>query len=645
MCLHKCTLVAASVLRRQSRVRITAEPSWERRKNSWEDKMNQGEFTKAFAGLTPRQEEVLLKFLSGDKDADIALSLHITQASVRKHLENTCKAFGLNERDNPGASHRPELMSLFAKYRPDLFNGASKAIASIAKSHKILLSYYRSQDPEISLSQQLETTLKAKGYEVLCASGNLRLANNGLQQIYSAINHCDYLLLLLSTFAATSEMVTEEVRLAKALRDSRIDGKPVIVPIRIQCPLSLLNHDLRGYLKGIPQQEWRSPEDTSVIVQTVLNLLSQTDHSTSLDEKATEKPRFPSIYSLTPNHPPQPVAEPELPMGQVELASAFYVERPGIDDRCYEAISKPGSLIRIKAPRQMGKTSLMARILHRATQQGYATVPLSFQLADSKVFTDLDRFLQWFCAIVALELQLPDRLADYWNGIFGSKVNCKSYFERHLLANLTTPLALGLDEVDRVLQYPELAADFFGLLRAWHEEGKNREIWRKLRLVVVHSTEVYIPMDINQSPFNVGLPIELPEFGSQQVEELAQRHGLDWNATQVEQLMRMVGGHCYMVRLALYHISRQEMTLEEVLESAPTDSGLYSDHLRRHLWILSQHPELGNAFKKVVAVDSPVQLDSMQGFKLHSMGLVHLQGNEVRPRCNLYREYFRVRLG
>lgn len=604
--------------------------------------MNQGEFTKAFTGLTPRQEEVLLKFLAGEKDADIASSLHITQASVRKHLENTCKAFGLHERDNPGSSHRPELMSLFAKYRPDLFNGASGAIA---KSHKILLSYYRSQDPELSLSQQLETTLKAKGYEVFSASGNLRMATNGLQQIYSAINHCDYLLLLLSTFAATSEMVTEEVRLAKALRDSRTDGKPVIIPIRINCPLSLLNHDLRGYLKGIPQQEWRSPEDTPIILQATLNILLLDNNSTNLHEKTAEPSRFPTPYSLTPNHPPQPVAEPELPMGQVELASAFYVERPGIDERCYEAISKPGSLIRIKAPRQMGKTSLMARILHRSAQQGYATVPLSFQLADSKVFTDLDRFLQWFCAIVSLELQLPDRLADYWNGIFGSKVNCKSYFERHLLANLTTPLALGLDEVDRVLQYPELAADFFGLLRAWHEEGKNREIWRKLRLVVVHSTEVYIPMDINQSPFNVGLPIELPEFGPQQVEELAQRHGLDWDATQVEQLMAMVGGHPYMVRLALYHISRQEMTLKQVLESAPTDSGLYSDHLRRHLWILSQHPELANALKKVVAVDSPVQLDSMQGFKLHSMGLVHLQGNEVRPRCNLYREYFGVRLG
>jgi hypothetical protein len=349
-------------------------------------------------------------------------------------------------------------------------------------------------------------------------------------------------------------------------------------------------------------------------------------------------------YSVTPNHPPQPVAEPELPRGQVELASAFYVERPSIEERCYEAIAKPGSLIRIKAPRQMGKTSLMARILHRASALGYETVPLSFQLADSKVFTDLDQFLKWFCAIVSLELQLPDRLADHWNEIFGSKVNCKSYFERYLLANVTTPLALGLDEVDRVFEYPELAADFFGLLRAWHEEAKNREIWRKLRLVVVHSTEVYVPMQINQSPFNVGLPIDLPEFNSEQVQELAQRHGLAWEATEVEQLMAMVGGHPYLVRLALYHIARKEITLTELLATAPTDAGLYNDHLRRHLWNLEQHPQLAAALKKVVITDNPVQLESMQGFKLHSMGLVHLQGNEVTPRCDLYRQYFRVRL-
>ncbi len=603
--------------------------------------MNQAEFTKALAELTPRQEEVLLRVLAGEKDAEIADQLHITQSTVRKHIENICKAFGISNPQDPGSSHRPDLIALFAKYRPDLFSGVPR---SPSNRTKILLSYYRGTDPDKRLATQLEAALHTSDCEVFVVNSTRRMATNGLQQICAELNQCDYMLLLLSRLAANSEMVTEEVRLAKTLRERTREDKPVILPILIDCPFSLLNHDLRGYLQGMPKQEWRSPEDTDAIVQAVLELLSSSHDQATLGNNLLETSRFPSPDLLSSDRPPQPIAEPELPRGQVELASAFYVKRSGIDDRCYEEIAKPGALIRIKAPRQMGKTSLMARILHQATTLNYRTVPLSFQLADSKVFTDLEQFLQWFCAVITWELQLPDQLAKYWNQIFGSKISCKSYFERYLLTNVTEPLVLGLDEVDRVFQYPELASDFFGLLRAWHEEAKNREIWRKLRLVVVHSTEVYVPMDINQSPFNVGLPIELPEFNSEQVRELAARHGLTWGAKEVEQLMAMVGGHPYLVRLALYHIARQEMTLAQLLETAPTDAGLYSDHLRRHLWNLSQQKELAAAFNKVVATTSPVQLDSIHAFKLNSLGLVNLQGNEVTPRCDLYRQYFRDRL-
>ncbi len=193
----------------------------------------------------------------------------------------------------------------------------------------------------------------------------------------------------------------------------------------------------------------------------------------------------------------------EEPEGQVGLDSAYYVERPPIESDCYERIVKPGALIRIKAPRQMGKSSLMERILDRATQQGYQTVSLNFQSADGTVLTNLDEFLQWFCASIARRLNLQDKLDKYWQGRLGSKDKCTDYFERYLLPEISGPLALGLDEVDEVFQYRQVAADFFGLLRFWHEEAKNEPIWKKLRLIVVHSQEVYVPLNINQSPFNV----------------------------------------------------------------------------------------------------------------------------------------------
>jgi hypothetical protein len=170
---------------------------------------------------------------------------------------------------------------------------------------------------------------------------------------------------------------------------------------------------------------------------------------------------------------------PEIPQGQVPLDSAFYLERPPIETDCYKAILQPGALIRIKAPRRMGKTSLMSRILQSATNYGYRTVSLNFQLGDKAIFQDLDKFLRWFCASISLGLQVQNQLTDYWDELFGSKISSKIYFEQYLLAKTTSPIVLGLDDVDMLFQYPDLADDFFGLLRAWHEEAKNREIWKK----------------------------------------------------------------------------------------------------------------------------------------------------------------------
>jgi hypothetical protein len=522
-------------------------------------------------------------------------------------------------------------------------------MTSVSQSTRVFISY-RSQDPDRTLANEFFEALKAAGHQPFMAAASIRLGENWPQRIDEELERADYFLLLLSEKSVASEMVTEEVRRARELRDRHPERKPAILPIRVCFPMtSPLNYDLRGYLQRTQQREWNSPADTSAILQEVLSLIAEDSRGARPSAPTESAESTEELQTVTPvgerlDQPPLPVAEPELPEGQVDLASAFYVKRPPIEERCYEAIAKPGSLIRIKAPRQMGKTSLMARILQQAEAKDCLKVSLSFQLADGKIFADLDQFLRWFCASVGRRLRLPNKLADYWDEIFGSKDNCTAYFEEYLLAEIDKPLVLGLDEVDLVFQYPDIASDFFAMLRAWHEDAKNRDIWKKLRLLVVHSTEVYIPMNINQSPFNVGLPVELPEFTSEQVQDLARRHGLNWNATQVEQLMAMVGGHPFLVRLALYNIARQDMTLEALLGSAPTEAGLYGDHLRRHLWNLQQRPELVEAVKQVIAVTSPVRLDPVQGFQLESMGIVHLQGNEVIPRCDLYRQYFSDRL-
>ncbi|NER51455.1 MAG: molecular chaperone Tir, partial [Symploca sp. SIO1A3] len=272
---------------------------------------------------------------------------------------------------------------------------------------------------------------------------------------------------------------------------------------------------------------------------------------------------------------------------------------------------------------------------------------VNLHLANRTDLTDVDQFFKWFCISVGQSLGIPNQLAEYWDEEFStSKVDCTEYFEKYLLPQAGSPVVLCLDEVERVFPHREVASEFLGLLRAWHERGKVEKIWKRLRLVIVHSTEVYIPLNINESPFNVGLAVELPEFSLSQVQELAQLYGQDWSQSTVEQLMEMVGGHPYLVDQAFRHCQlNSKDSLEELLQAAPTDAGIYINHLR-HLWrILQQHPDLAEVLLKVINAESPVRLEPMLAYKLHSMGLVKKQGNEVMPSCNLYRQYFREHLG
>jgi diguanylate cyclase (GGDEF)-like protein len=338
----------------------------------------------------------------------------------------------------------------------------------------------------------------------------------------------------------------------------------------------------------------------------------------------------------------------EFPSGPVSLDSRFYIPRPPIEELAYAEIAVPGSVIRIKAPKKTGKSSLILRLLAHAANRGFNTVSLDFQQADKVVFTSLDKFLRWFCANLSRELQLESKLNDYWDEDMGSKVSCSIYFQRYLLSALESPLVLVLNQVDWLFDYPEIAGEFLPLLRSWYEQARRTEIWQKLRLVLVYSTEIFVPLKLSQSPFNIGLPIKLFPFTKEQVQDLAQRHGLDWtDGRDAERLMAMVGGHPYLVRLALYHLVSKgglERDLQQLLQQAPTATGIYNEYLSRYLLALRDEPELSTAFYQVINAEADVKLESSLAHKLQSLGLINLEGDRCTPGCELYRLYFRDKL-
>jgi hypothetical protein len=380
----------------------------------------------------------------------------------------------------------------------------------------------------------------------------------------------------------------------------------------------------------------------------------------------------PDLIALCLEHRPDWVSPalvdqplPPEPGRCLGLNSAFYLKRPPIESRAVQEIQKPGALVRIRAARQRGKTSLMQRLLAEAERLGQRAVYLNLRQAETK---DLDQFLQWFCANISQRLGLPLQLEDYWDrSRFGSITSCTIYMQAAILPHCNhsgnhsgnrsgnrsdngsgngsaSGLVLGLDDIDYLFEMPQLAQGFFALLRGWHEEANNLEIWQSLRLVVAHATEVYIPLKLNQSPFNVGLPIRLPDLTVAQIEQLAQRYRLNWSPQAANQLFALVGGHPYLVQLALYHLHEHHLhelsgsTLSELLDNAPTQAGIYASHLRYHWQVLQAHPELLYAFQSLL--DGPACLEPLTAYKLESGGLIWLQGNFASVSCELYRQFF-----
>ncbi|QIR40141.1 TIR domain-containing protein [Tolypothrix sp. PCC 7910] len=552
---------------------------------------------------------------------------------------NAIRMAGISEQDIPTLLKTAQIESISAKSQ--LPQSASSPVSTKAITSQRVFISYRSQQPDAGLAQEFYNQLVAAGHEAFMAAASISWGQNWVERIDEELKRCDYFLLLLSEQSASSDMVAGEVRTARKLQDKL--GKPIILPVRINLPFDdPLNYELRSLLQTIQQRQWQSEADTPVILSEILSLLSTGSKPEPVAEEITPTPMVGNR-----ERPPLPVAELELPGGTIQLASRFYVQREPWESRCYEQMEKNAGLIRIKAPRQMGKTSLLARICHHATELGYRTATLDFLETDETIFEDLTVFLKRFCALISRKLGIsPRKVSEFWDEeLFGPKENCNDYFEQCILTDLTVPLFLGLDELDRLFRYNAVAKEFLTLLRSWNEKAKVNETWAKLRMAIAHSTESYVVMDTNSSPFNVGLAVELPEFNQEQVLDLVARHGLSWRTEETRQLMEMVGGHPYLVRLALYYVAQRDLTLTQLLATAATDAGIYGEHLRRHLWNLQQNPELAAAFQQVVGTNKPVCLPSMAAFKLNGMGLVSLQGNEVVLRHEyLYRPYFQSRL-
>jgi AAA-like domain/Effector-associated domain 4 len=317
------------------------------------------------------------------------------------------------------------------------------------------------------------------------------------------------------------------------------------------------------------------------------------------------------------NHPTRPLS----------FDSHLYIERESVEIDIKKQISEIGACIRILAPSKFGKTSLCRRIQSHFLAQGYRTVYINIKEL-RETFSDYKLFIQGLYSHINEQLNLDDCDKNITN-----KVRLNQHIET-ILEQVDTPLLFILEGVETVYSTP-VSSTFRDLARGWYTktaDPQNKQ-WRKIRQLIVSSIIDHGENDINHSELNIGISYTLEEFNKFNAIELAKKYGLDWNEEDAGKLMSLVGGHPYLISLALYHFTtNKDFTLNQL-----SNTNEVGEHLRHIKKCLERDSKAKLELQRAISSrQGIIILEGKSKYALYSLGLIKYEENRAKIRCELY---------
>lgn len=500
---------------------------------------------------------------------------------------------------------------------------------------KIFISYKRNVTPDTPVATAVYESLR-HDHDVFMDT-TIQVGEKWAERIQNAIKESDYLIIFLSENSVHSEMVIAEIETAH--HTGKANGKPAILPVRLAYAASLV-YPISAYLNPLQWALWDSESDTPGLIAELQRAVSGGSLPSKTTDAKAVAPTLDEIPTAYANIPPRDLGSPE---GTMPHQSLFYIERDSDLDASQALHEINGVTITIKGPRQMGKSSLLNRLMADGSKRGMKAAFIDFQMIENSAIENADIFYRQFCSLLSWEFEVEDRTEEFWKNPLGQVQKTTNYVTKLLLKELQdTQLLLAMDEVERMFSSP-FRSDFFSMLRSWHNNRARGGDWTRFNMALVTSTEPYqLIADLNQSPFNVGAVVELKDFTPAQVSDLNQRHGNPLSSVQITKISELLGGHPYLTRRALYLSASKRATFDDIVRKAGEDDGPFGDHLRNHLFRMSDHLDLKSGLIQVIKHQRCA--DEHVFFRLRGAGLVRRVGNDVLPRNQLYAEYFGKRL-
>ena len=500
---------------------------------------------------------------------------------------------------------------------------------------KIFISYKRNVEPDTPVATAVFEALR-HDHDVFIDT-TIQVGEKWAERIQTAIKESDYLIIFLSENSVHSEMVIAEIETAH--HHGKSHGKPAILPVRLAYNEPLV-YPISAYLNPLQWALWDSETDTPRLIAELSRAVSGGNLPSKITHTEATAPTLDEIPTAFANIPSRDLGSPE---GTMPHQSPFYIERETDYVAMQAMLDANGVTVTIKGPRQMGKSSLLNRLMADGSGRGMKTAFIDFQMIENSAIESADIFYRQFCSLLSWEFEVEDRTEEFWKNPLGQVQKTTNYVTKHLLKELPDiKLLLAMDEVERMFTSP-FRSDFFSMLRSWHNNRARGGDWMRFNMALVTSTEPYqLIADLNQSPFNVGAVVELKDFTSAQMADLNRRHGNPLSAEQDAKIAELLGGHPYLTRKALYLVASKRATFETIIKNACEDDGPFGDHLRNHLFRMSDHQDLKTGLMQVIKYQRCA--DEHIFFRLRGAGLVRRVGNDVLPRNQLYAEYFGNRL-
>ncbi|MBL1211651.1 AAA-like domain-containing protein [Geminocystis sp. GBBB08] len=377
---------------------------------------------------------------------------------------------------------------------------------------------------------------------------------------------------------------------------------------------------------------------------------------------------------------------------KIQFGKIYYVERPDLETQAIEYLFQRKA-IRMSTPKGMGKTMLLNHHIIPNIPNDYQVVICNCNEARQSL-NDYSDFSKWFLSKISIQTisgtinnpnleQITNDVNNEINTRLGENVTnpeISNFLREYLLLQIPVGLIIVFEKFDLILQLGIFDNSFVPLLRDWWiYSDNNMNIWNKLHLILLNSSEVYARNGDDYSP-DIG--IRLDEFRgfrgeiNQENNDLQgeiinfinmQELGFELNQPQILEMINLIAKLPYqqlpentpLIDASPYLLSeflnrlRYRVNIEggqndiiqqnfdQILAQATTLNGVYRQHFNELLAILANDDDLRIYLTKIVHSDSPVNMQPPFHFRLESLGIISIfSNNQVGVKNKLYKDFY-----